>query len=61
MNRYNPPEYAHAGEMIYEARFRNSASKAKYWYTLIPEGEGEATFKNEESFDGRYQVSIDFR
>ena len=45
MKRYNPPEYAHAGEMVYEARFRNPVSKAKYWYTPIPEGEGDTTLR----------------
>ena len=41
MKGYNPPEYAYTGEIVYEARFWYPASKAKYWYTLMPEGKGD--------------------
>ena len=38
---YNPPKCTHTGEIVYEARFWYPASKAKYWYTLMPEGKGD--------------------
>ena len=41
MKGHNPPEYAYAGEMMCKARFWNLVSKAKYWYTPMPKGEGD--------------------
>ena len=45
MKGHNPPEYAYAGEMVCEAMFWNPVSKAKYWYTPIPEVEGDTTLR----------------
>ena len=48
MKGYNPPEYAHAGEMVCEARFWNQENKAKYWYAPILEGKGDTTLRMEQ-------------
>ena len=42
---YNPPEYVYAGEMAYETRFLDLVSKENYWFTPIPEGEGDTTLR----------------
>jgi len=42
---FNPPDYAYTGEIVCETRFWNPASKAKCWYTPIPEGEGDTTLR----------------
>ena len=48
MKGYNPPEYAHAGEMVCEARFWNQENKAKYWYAPMLEGKGDTILRMEQ-------------
>ena len=43
MKRFNPLEYAYAGKMVGKTKLWNLVSKAKYWYTPVPEGEGDTT------------------
>ena len=42
---HTPPKYAYVGEMVCKVRFQNPVSKEKYWYTPMPEGEGDTTLR----------------
>ena len=45
MKGYNPPECTYAGEVVCKERLSNIVRKSKYWYTPIPEGEGDTTLR----------------
>ena len=45
MKGYSLPGYVYAGKMVCKAMFQNPVSKAKYWYTPMPEGEGDTILR----------------